>query len=509
MLIRRSQRNERIRTGKRKLRCETLESRQLLSTNPVGVEASVAASRVVAISSERWQVPSFEISAPGNTVQALPWMNLSTLEISFAEREVIDGDEVAIYSTKPHATAAPPQVAIEFVEQNDGVGKWQFENLPSGHYLLDINGDQQIQFSVLHGNGAAKGGSHRVGFADFSALAKNFGAETTEPLGPDFDGDGRTGFSDFATLALNFGSELPGAEFAPAIDDIQRFDFGDAPDTPATASYHTLLENDGARHRIVSGGPILGSRIDAEADGQPSVAAVGDDAASSLGIDDEDGLVGLQTFGTLGRAVVEVSAEIGSSPLLDGWIDFNSDGDWDDEGEQIFKNRAVVDGINELEFEVPAGGAFPTSSNSDQSADTYLRLRLSSQGDLSPHGEAADGEVEDYGLKIVPTFIEIPPVPGVPVPGDGPTGDGPGGDDDGSKGGDEGGGDQGGEDGANEFTPELTEISQDEGLPDDFVGTELPENALDDEGGARPIHEVTSEIESAEKDGAQNGVARC
>jgi hypothetical protein len=34
--------------------------------------------------------------------------------------------------------------------------------------------------------------------------------------------------------------------------------------------------------------------------------------------------------------------------------------------------------------------------------DTYARFRLSTQGGLGPNGAAADGEVEDYRIKILP-----------------------------------------------------------------------------------------------------------
>jgi hypothetical protein len=52
-------------------------------------------------------------------------------------------------------------------------------------------------------------------------------------------------------------------------------DFGDAPDP----TYPTLLAHDGARHTIT--GLTLGTRIDAEPDGQPNATATGDDASGS------------------------------------------------------------------------------------------------------------------------------------------------------------------------------------------------------------------------------------
>ena len=35
---------------------------------------------------------------------------------------------------------------------------------------------------------------------------------------------------------------------------------------------------------------------------------------------------------------------------LDAWIDFNQDGDWDEDGEQIVVSQSVVAGVNLLGF---------------------------------------------------------------------------------------------------------------------------------------------------------------
>ncbi|KAA5546993.1 tandem-95 repeat protein [Roseiconus nitratireducens] len=60
-------------------------------------------------------------------------------------------------------------------------------------------------------------------------------------------------------------------------------DFGDAPDPVdnVPGRYPTLLINDGARH-VVTEDLYLGSQIDADADGQPSVDADGDDSVSEV-----------------------------------------------------------------------------------------------------------------------------------------------------------------------------------------------------------------------------------
>ena len=158
-------------------------------------------------------------------------------------------------------------------------------------------------------------------------------------------------------------------------------DFGDAPGP----TYPTLLANDGARHLAV--GPMLGAARDAEADGQPNATATGDDAA---GIDDEDG-VSIPASVTSGAGAV-FTVTSSDAALLDGWVDWNGDGDWTDPGEQIMTAVAVVAGANLIPVAVPAG--LPDT-------ETFARFRLSSAGGLSPIGAAVDGEVEDYAVSIL------------------------------------------------------------------------------------------------------------
>src|SRR5262249_58852233 len=99
----------------------------------------------------------------------------------------------------------------------------------------------------------------------------------------------------------------------------------------------------GPRHGVVAGFH-LGAAIDGEDDGQPSVNADGDDLA---GVDDEDG-----STSPLDNAQVIVGATL-TIPFsvavpatiphayLDGWADWNRDGDWADPGEHVFDRVEV------------------------------------------------------------------------------------------------------------------------------------------------------------------------
>lgn len=164
-------------------------------------------------------------------------------------------------------------------------------------------------------------------------------------------------------------------------------DFGDAPTAAQlgiAADYPVMLADDGARHAISS--LRLGALVDSEADGQPDAGALGDDLA---GQSDEDGVVWLTDLvvdpAGVSLAGVEVTA---SEPgVLDAWIDFNRDGDWNDPGEQIFASYELSGGSERLHFEVPSTASLGA---------TAARFRVSSDGGLAPTGLAIDGEVEDY-----------------------------------------------------------------------------------------------------------------
>ncbi|MBM4001407.1 MAG: tandem-95 repeat protein [Planctomycetes bacterium] len=113
--------------------------------------------------------------------------------------------------------------------------------------------------------------------------------------------------------------------------------------------------------------------------------------AIDLDGDDEDGIRFDGAFNAYLDTPIVVTA---SSPgLLDAWVDFNRDGDWNDPGEKVFNSTAVVTGANVLFTRTPST-AVP--------GPTLSRFRLSSLGGLAPSGLAEAGEVEDYLIDIRP-----------------------------------------------------------------------------------------------------------
>ena len=215
-------------------------------------------------------------------------------------------------------------------------------------------------------------GDGNIGFGDFGELATAFNVIGGPIYGPgDLDGDGNVGFTDFGILATNFNRILA------ALD----LDFGDA--SESGTSFPTTLSNDGARH-VLGSGLLLGASVDAETDGQPDATAAGDGA-------DEDGV----TFAPLQAGTsppITVTAVVPGAAVLNGWIDFSGDGDWDDAGEQIFTDQTLNNGTNNFTVTVPAGAVV---------GQAFARFRATSVGGFSYAGLAADGEVEDYGVTIV------------------------------------------------------------------------------------------------------------
>lgn len=178
-----------------------------------------------------------------------------------------------------------------------------------------------------------------------------------------------------------------GGVFPAARGNGLAYDLGDAPD-----SYGTLLASDGARH-IQDLGVMLnlgGAPVpDIDLDGQPNATATGDDIA---GVNDENGvtfgpIIVDPTMDSLASVVANRGGSYAGPAYLSAWLDFNHDGDWNDTGEQIIANIAVVAGNNTLTFTVPKTAGLGTS---------FARFRISTVAQLLSSGAAPNGEVEDH-----------------------------------------------------------------------------------------------------------------
>ncbi len=178
-------------------------------------------------------------------------------------------------------------------------------------------------------------------------------------------------------------------------------DYGDAPDSV----YPTILASDGPSHILgVGGAPILGNCVDSDTGSQENTAADADDNAPQGGSgsgntigtctdpnDDEDGVI-FPLLHADQNANLTIVISNGNC-RLNGWIDYNNDGDWSDGGEQIFSNLSRNIGNHTETIAIP---------NNVAVGNSYARFRCSSSSNnLGPIGAAADGEVEDYQIELL------------------------------------------------------------------------------------------------------------
>ena len=97
-------------------------------------------------------------------------------------------------------------------------------------------------------------------------------------------------------------------------------------------------------------------------------------------------------------ADIQVTASVQGS--LNAWFDWNADGDWDDAGEHVFVDNPLTAGVNRLTLAVPAKAV---------AGETFARFRFSTVRGLGYKGPAADGEVEDYMVRIEDGLVPVKP----------------------------------------------------------------------------------------------------
>lgn len=184
-------------------------------------------------------------------------------------------------------------------------------------------------------------------------------------------------------------------------------DFGDLPE-----SYATLLENNGPRHVILPEAfqallpeiPVLylGDGVDIEEDGQAAAMSDGDDLNdtdedNTPGENDENGVELIKPLIPGYESCIKVTSSIpvGVTGVLQGWIDFNGNGELDG-NDPIIKDRVLLSGTDvetQICFEVPEEAAFNEGM-------AFARFRLSQAAGLQATGGAPDGEVEDYKFPL-------------------------------------------------------------------------------------------------------------
>lgn len=168
--------------------------------------------------------------------------------------------------------------------------------------------------------------------------------------------------------------------FTTPIESSDESDFGDAPD-----SYGTLQASNGAEHAI-SPTLYLGSTIDADTDGQPSIASNGDDL--DISGNDDDGITVLTSLERGLDSLLNIN--VTGSGYLQGWADWDMNGSFED-SEQIITNSPVVNGQQVIPIRVGDNAVI---------GSVQTRFRLSSNPNIPNSGYVGDGEVEDYVFNV-------------------------------------------------------------------------------------------------------------
>ncbi|MEO1528096.1 MAG: tandem-95 repeat protein [Planctomycetota bacterium] len=134
--------------------------------------------------------------------------------------------------------------------------------------------------------------------------------------------------------------------------------------------------------------------------------------------DDEDGVSFVSDRNPSGvlnpNTVLPITVSVTGGGVLQGWIDYDSDGDWEAEEQILFFEPGADPNTATPRDEVifsDIGGTqtftldtyFPASSPDPLFVtNTTARFRVSRSGGLTPTGLALSGEVEDYELLLVP-----------------------------------------------------------------------------------------------------------
>lgn len=273
---------------------------------------------------------------------------------------------LAVGSVKKYAAVE----GIAFSDDNgNGIRDTGEAGIPNIVVYLDRNNDGLLGYGEPAALSDATG---RYRFSDLDAGTYSIrqvitpGYELVAPLG-----------TVLVTVALG---QFPHVDLA----NRPKFDYGDAP-TP----YVTSLAANGPRHGIQPG-LYLGSSVDADS----GSAVTGNGDFDDLnGVDDEDGVTFLTDLVRGSNTAVDIRATIGSnSPaVLQAWVDFDRDGEFDTPGEKVIQNQLLAQGTNRLAILTPTWAVV---------GPTYARFRYGYERDLGPLGLSRAGEVEDYRIFV-------------------------------------------------------------------------------------------------------------
>lgn len=167
------------------------------------------------------------------------------------------------------------------------------------------------------------------------------------------------------------------------------YNYGGLPVGPFTPQIYNIFPSGGARNLTCS--TRLGASVESNTTGGPSTDPVTYSQAATW-----NGIVPTPNFqwSVTNGGSLRVTSVCPSTPcFLNGWIDWNQDGDFSDTGEFVFNNYSIASSTTQnLTFTIP-GSAVLTGT-------WYARFRFTDDSIASPSsiGSGPCGEVEDYAL---------------------------------------------------------------------------------------------------------------
>lgn len=299
-----------------------------------------------------------------------------------------EDDLVEIFSVPLDGSQPPEKLNGDFV---DGGTIYRFAPILFStdgqdlYYFADQLVDDKLELFVVPVDGRSK--ASRVN----SSLPSDFDVSWTAVGATDTGIAYGVRQGSFAPYAI-FSSQLHQSGEVRILDDEGDVaDFGDAPERLPDGlgqSYPVTLSQNGARHNVTE--LFLGAGVDVDSDGHPTATADHDDQDEP---DENQGvrwLSNLLVTQTDTLTTMQVTAS--QAGKISIWIDFDRDGDWGDRIDEVVIAQDVQAGDNFIPLTIPAAAiAGPTAA----------RVRLSTAGETSPTGAAADGEVEDFWLDLV------------------------------------------------------------------------------------------------------------
>lgn len=222
-------------------------------------------------------------------------------------------------------------------------------------------------------------------------------------------GSGPANFASVTSIEIEIdGTVTAGADVSIDFADADNFrEYGDLPTAPYGATIVNTYQ--------VPQGQRLGRNVDVEVASQPDVPAgtttSGDDSATLPSVDDEDGVrptPGQGPWIANGSGTIDVSyAGCTSNCYLNGWIDWDNNGDFAGTGEQVFSDVVLTASAAQITqtLNITIG---PDAALSN--AQRYARFRICPTIDTCDQASGqngAIGEIEDYRWTYGPLAVTL------------------------------------------------------------------------------------------------------